>query len=48
LLTAARSEAFNLQGISSDPDIFRRVIKERVMQTRAPKSSQPYSTQRNL
>jgi hypothetical protein len=32
---AARLEAFNLQGLSSDPALFRRAIKERVMQTRA-------------
>jgi hypothetical protein len=32
---AARLEAFNLQGISSDPALFRRAIKERVMQSRA-------------
>jgi len=32
--TAARSEAFKLQRISSDPALFRRAIKERVMQTR--------------
>jgi hypothetical protein len=33
--TAARSEAFNLLGILSDPPLFRRAIKERVMRTRA-------------
>jgi hypothetical protein len=33
--TAARSEAFKLQRISSDPALFRSPIKERVMQTRA-------------
>jgi len=32
---AARLEAFNLHGISSDPALFRRAIKERVMQSRA-------------
>ena len=33
--TAARSEAFSLQGILSDPALFRTAIRERVMRTRA-------------